>query len=317
MHAAFETGLAPLETQRKKSLTGLAEKDDDDDLFSLKLYSQTELKELSMYVLKLKAGKSSRFTPTARKLQPKRTGPKLLSQVKKSLAWQYHFGDAPLLPAKLSVTQLTHRGDEYAASFVARAPSLVARVTGHGSRVTSDELVGTATHLVIAQLDLAGSITKEAIEEIEEKLLADGAITKTVAEHINAESIITFFQSKLGRIALDVNNALWREWPFTFALRASELNYSSDERQATSDELIILQGIIDMLVLTLGPGSPQGLTVIDFKTDNVSAEQAKERARIYREQLKLYGRAAGAILEAKQVAKWLYFLTPGCAIEVT
>ena len=306
--------------------TGLAEKTDDDDLFSLKLYSQTELKELSRYILKLKANKSSRFAPTARKLQPKRTEPKLLWQVKKSLAWRYHFGDAPLLPAKLSVTQLTHRGDEYAAfdysgvldrqpsghsAELSRSPVLSAEPDL--ARAAEGRLIGTATHLVIAQLDLARPITKEAIEEIEEKLLADGAITKAVARHIDAESIITFFESKLGRAVLDANSIVWREWPFTFAVPASLVARApSLVARVTDDEAVIVQGIIDMLVRT-----PQGLAVIDFKTDSVSAEQAKERAAVYREQLEHYGRAAGAILKSKILGQWLYFLTPGCAIEVT
>jgi ATP-dependent helicase/nuclease subunit A len=313
--------------------TGLAEKADDDDLFSLKLYSQTELKGLSRYILKLKANKSSRFAPTGhsaelsrspRKLQPKRTEPKLLWQVKKSLAWRYHFGDAPLLPAKLSVTQLTHRGDEYAAfdysGVLDRQPSAVLSAEPDLARAAEGRLIGTATHLVIAQLDLARPITKEAIEEIEEKLLADGAITKAVARHINAESIITFFESKLGRAALDANSIVWREWPFTFAVpaflvaRAPSLvaRVTGHESRVTDDEAVIVQGIIDMLVRT-----PQGLAVIDFKTDSVSAEQAKERAVVYREQLEHYGRAAGAILKSKILGQWLYFLTPGCAIEVT
>jgi len=296
---------------------------DDDDLFSLKLYSQTELKQLSRYILKLKANKSSRFAPTARKLQPKQTEPKLLWQVKKSLAWRYHFGDVPLLPAKLSVTQLTHRGDEYArleglerAAFdysgaLERKPNAVLSAGPDLAGPVEGRLIGTATHLVIAQLDLAGSITKEAIEKTKGKLLAEGAMTEAVAEHIETESIITFFESELGRMALNVENVVWCEWPFTFALPASEFTDSSDKRQATSDELIVVQGIIDMLVQ-----SPQGLAVIDFKTDNVNTEQAQERAMVYREQLELYSRAASAILKSKILGKWLYFLTPGCAIEV-
>jgi len=239
---------------------------------------------------------------------------------------RYHFGDAPLLPAKLSVTQLTHRGDEYAAfdysgvldrqpsghsAELSRSPVLSAEPDL--ARAVEGRLIGTATHLVIAQLDLARPITKEAIEEIEEKLLADGAITKAVARHIDAESIITFFESKLGRAVLDANSIVWREWPFTFAVPASLVARApSLVARVTDDEAVIVQGIIDMLVRT-----PQGLAVIDFKTDSVSAEQAKERAAVYREQLEHYGRAAGAILKSKILGQWLYFLTPGCAIEVT
>jgi ATP-dependent helicase/nuclease subunit A len=71
-----------------------------------------------------------------------------------------------------------------------------------------------------------------------------------------------------------------------------------------------MQGIIDMLIRT-----PQGLVIIDFKTDNVTPGQVPERAEFYRRQLDLYSRSASAILKDKPLGKWLYFLTPGCAIE--
>jgi ATP-dependent exoDNAse (exonuclease V) beta subunit len=55
--------------------------------------------------------------------------------------------------------------------------------------------------------------------------------------------------------------------------------------------------------------------VIDFKTDAVTAEEAPQRAKFYRQQLDIYSRAASAILRSKSIANWLYFLTPACAIE--
>ena len=62
--------------------------------------------------------------------------------------------------------------------------------------------------------------------------------------------------------------------------------------------------------------TPKGLIVIDFKTDNVTTEEVADRAEAYRAQLDYYGRAASAILKEKLLARWLYFLTPGCATEV-
>jgi ATP-dependent helicase/nuclease subunit A len=61
--------------------------------------------------------------------------------------------------------------------------------------------------------------------------------------------------------------------------------------------------------------TPQGLLIIDFKTDQVTANQVAERAELYRRQLELYSRAASAILKAKTIGKWLYFLTPGRGFE--
>jgi len=173
-------------------------------------------------------------------------------------------------------------------------------------------LIGTATHLVISQLDLTKPISREAIEKTKEKLLADGAITEAVAEHIETESIMKFFESDLGKTALSTWPNVWREWPFTFALPASYVARDpSLVARVAEDETIVVQGIIDMLVQT-----PQVLIIIDFKTDNVTAAEVTERAELYRRQMELYAKAASAILKSKILSKWLYFLTPGLAIKV-
>jgi ATP-dependent helicase/nuclease subunit A len=134
-----------------------------------------------------------------------------------------------------------------------------------------------------------------------------------VAEYIDAASILSFFQSEQGRLALDPSNTVWREWPFTFALPVDELENSgcvADAKDQTRDTIVV-QGIIDMLIRT-----PGGLVVIDFKTDRVTAEQVGQRAELYRGQLELYSRAACAILKAGAAGRWLYFLTPRVCIEV-
>ena len=81
--------------------------------------------------------------------------------------------------------------------------------------------------------------------------------------------------------------------------------------QHLNGDKIIVQGIIDMLART-----PDGLIVIDFKTDAVSEDRIVERAELYRRQLELYGEAASAILKSPIIAKWLHFLALGRSIEV-
>ena len=303
LHEGFETGLT----------VGSA----NDNLFSLKLYSQDELDRLCQYVDSLKKNKSSGYKPLVRSSKPKRAEKGLLSEVKKSLAWRYRFGNAPLLPAKRSVTQLTHRGDEYVradySQSLGRKPKAV--LSTDLAEVVDGRLIGTATHLIIAHLDLDKPVTCEAIEKTKEKLLADGAITETIGEYIDSSSIMKFFESELGQMVLDAESVVWREWPFTFTVPARQWQSDGfDESQSVKvceDGTIIVQGIIDMLVQR-----PDGLLVIDFKTDDVTAEEVCERAELYREQLELYSRAAGAILKTKTLGKWLYFLTPGCEIRV-
>jgi ATP-dependent helicase/nuclease subunit A len=312
-------GLCDQKSLHKVFETGLADEARDEDLFSVKLHRQVELEELSKYILNLKARKSSRRGPVRGKSKPKQPDSKLLSELKKSLGWQYRFGEAVLLPAKRSVTQLTHRNDEYVRIDYSRALDRKPRavLSADLGRSVDGRLIGTATHLVIARLDLGRPVNREAVEKVKEKLLADGAMSEAAAECINAESIVSFFESEPGRMVLDTNNVVWREWPFTFALPASFVaRDSSLVVRVVENETVIVQGIIDMLVQTA-----DGLVVIDFKTDNITAgsatgKEVSERAELYREQLELYGRAAGAILKSKVLGKWLYFLTPGCAIEV-
>ncbi|MHC4344788.1 MAG: 3'-5' exonuclease, partial [Planctomycetota bacterium] len=288
----------------------------DDGLFDLRHHDRNELEGLSESILRLKADKSKRAGRTVKKPKRKPKDVRLLEQVKGSLSWSYGFGDAPVLPAKLSVTQLTHRNDEYVkldyAGVLDRQPSiLLAGASALAAPVTARS-IGTATHLLLAQLDLTGPVDKEAVEKARERMAADGSITAAMGEHIDAESAIQFFKSELGRPALDPQNIVRREWPFTFTVPASQWRTSKHPARAScGDEPIIVQGIIDMLIKT-----PQGLLVIDFKTDSVSAEEATRRAALYRQQLVLYSRAAGEILKSKVVASWLYFLTPGCAVKV-
>jgi len=305
LHEAFETGLAA--------------KCGDGNLFSLNVYGQSELGQLSKYVDKLKAGKSRRAAPKRKKAGAKRAESKLLHEVKKSLGWRYGFGAASVLPAKLSVTELTHQEDEFVrmdySKALERRPRAV--LADDLAEQIDGRLIGTATHLVISQLNLGEAVTEEAIGRVKERLMAEGRISESVAEGVDGGSIIAFFESELGRMVLDRKNTVWREWPFTFAVPALEVRDSwfvtrgSSGKLECGDETVVVQGIIDMLIQTV-----RGLAVIDFKTDDVSGKEIARRAELYREQLEVYGRAAGAILNSKVVGKWLYFLTPRCAFEV-
>ncbi|MBW8041515.1 MAG: helicase-exonuclease AddAB subunit AddA [Planctomycetes bacterium] len=308
LHEAFETGL---DAQA-----------DDNDLFRLELYGAEEIRKLAAYILKLKTDRSLAPPPVGgARLAPTPAVGVRLSQVKKSLGWQYGFGDAPMLPAKQSVTGLTHQSSEYVkinyfGALDRRPIAVMASETGLAKPVEG-RLIGTAFHLLIAQLDLTKPVSKDAVEKTKEKLLADGAMIEAVAKHINTGSIVEFFESQLGQKVFEGHSDVWREWPFTFALPAVARASSplSTARMtvplSTSDEIIVVQGIIDMLIRT-----PEGLVIIDFKTDKINAGQVSERAELYRQQLDLYGRAAGAIMKEKLLAKWLYFLTPATEFEI-
>jgi ATP-dependent helicase/nuclease subunit A len=288
----------------------------DDGLFEFRLCGPKDIEQLSQFVLGLKAGKQRPLELTRAKSCKQASPSALLTQVEKSLSWRYPFEQASILPAKTSVTELTHRNDEYIkfdySAALDRQPAALSASAADLLNHRRSRLIGTIAHIVISKLDLTRPVTAQTIEDKKSELLAAGAITAELSEQIDADAIQVFFDTKPGRSALDPENTTWREWPFTFALPDDEYYLSSDEPRKMTYEIrdtIIVQGMIDMLVRT-----PQGLVIIDFKTDRITSSQAGERGELYRQQLELYSRAASAILKMRTIAKWLYFLDPRCAV---
>jgi ATP-dependent helicase/nuclease subunit A len=280
--------------------TGLSDKAKNDNLFSFKLYDKIQLQKLSEFIIRQKTNKLKHSSSVSKKiLSEAESG--LIEQIKNSIYRKYQYGDSHLIPAKTSVTELTHRNDEYIkfnySGSISRRPSILSDM--QKGNVPESRMIGTASHLVISQIDLYETVTKQAVERVKEKLAAGGKITASITAHINPEAIACFFDSKPGMLALDKKNTILREWPFTFA-----------ERQM-NDDFIIVQGIIDMLIQT-----PDGLIIVDFKTDKVTEKQVNQRAELYRGQLEMYSRAAQSIMKAKTLSRWLYFLQPQIAIEV-
>ncbi len=311
--------------------TGLSDRAINDDLFSFKLYDQADLKRFSEFVINQKAKMPSRQTSAGKKMSEKRRHSGLLTQIKESLSRRYQFGDSPSIQAKTSVTALTHRNDEYMkfdySGTLDRRPRILLAAEPETIDILEPRLKGTASHLVISRLDLTKPVRETAVAQTIEKLVDENAISAGVAEHINVKSIVAFFNSELGRLVFDTDNTVLREWPFTFTIPAGETGSVAATEQSEvdgpstslhsvaatriNDDIVIVQGIIDLLIRT-----PQGLVIIDFKTDNVKASRSEQRAEFYRRQLELYGRAASDVLKANTIARWLYFLTPGVSIEV-
>ena len=138
-----------------------------------------------------------------------------------------------------------------------------------------------------------------------EQLVESGLLSEATAAAIDIESIAGFFQSDLGRIVCRHADSLLREWPFTLAVDARRLGGNS------AGEIVVVQGIVDMIAPT-----PEGLVIIDFKTDNINAGAVGRRKDLYTDQIRCYARAAGAILRQDVLSAWLYFLKPGLAAQV-
>jgi ATP-dependent helicase/nuclease subunit A len=136
-------------------------------------------------------------------------------------------------------------------------------------------------------------------------------MTPAVAEMIDVDAVLTFFEGALGAAVLDSDNTVWREWPFTIGVPVAEVHSASGRAGDSGDDIVVVQGIIDLLVRT-----SEGLLIIDLKSDRVSGREVEQRAAAYRGQLNLYAKAAARILSAPVRRQWLYFLAPRRAVQL-
>jgi ATP-dependent helicase/nuclease subunit A len=78
-----------------------------------------------------------------------------------------------------------------------------------------------------------------------------------------------------------------------------------------SVEDLVIRGQVDLWFEESGE-----LTIVDYKTDAVTAVEAHQRARDYELQLKLYAQAVERVTGRAPDRAWLHFLRPNVAIEV-
>ena len=80
---------------------------------------------------------------------------------------------------------------------------------------------------------------------------------------------------------------------------------------ALEGEQVLLQGVTDCCIL-----DPDGLTILDFKSDAVKTDGERERAEYYRGQLDAYSRALSKIFARPVKKRILWFFATDTAVEL-
>jgi ATP-dependent helicase/nuclease subunit A len=232
----------------------------------------------------------------------------LVESCRQALAWRYPFSQAVGLTAKLSVSEALQRMDEFAPAAGSEAfdrmPQAVLERIGREVSVSSAQ-VGSAVHLLLARLDLREKSDRKKVEQLLETLISEQMLSPKVAEKVDIESILAFFESDIGKMALQYQEKVYREWPFTVSVSAEEAGL------APSKEKVIIQGIIDLLI-----DIPDRLILVDFKTDRVSEDELSQRVDRYKPQIRLYALAVQKILGRVPDTACLYFLASSKSFPV-
>lgn len=301
------TGLADRSNLHNLFETAISQSLPADSTFEARCLDRDSLKKLAETILIAKSRTPDIPSPPKSGSKDDKVAKAAFEQIRQNLAWTYLYQPVTELPAKLSVSAITHRDDEFSRPDTARAfsqkPAVLSKqaVVKHPGALA----LGSAMHRIIEHLDLSEPVTKKSIENTINQLTQQNLLDTSLSKHLNTESISSFFQTTPGRLAQAAGANVLREWPFTYALDAAAVNAN------TSNESIILQGIVDMII-----PNENGLTIVDFKTDRIDESAIPQRTQLYSEQLRHYAIAAAAILKQPITGIYLYFLHPQQAVEV-
>ncbi len=294
-------GLGNGQTLRRLYAAGDEPAAAQDPSFFAQRVGREQLEAATRQILQSKRSLKSLTEPSASALSASKT---VFEQVRHNLQWRYPFENAVNISAKFSVSELVRHDGPADTAFAARPEAV--RGQAPQCAASADALaVGSAFHALFESLDLAGPMEAQRVQAALRRLTEGGKLDEATAKRISIPSVLSFFESPLGRLTLKHHTKVLREWPFTYALDARLAG------AAAGGETVILQGIVDLIVPT-----EQGLVMIDFKTDRVSESDVAARSERYAAQLGYYAMAAGAILRQPVTSAWLYYLTPGRAFEI-
>ena len=225
-----------------------------------------------------------------------------------ALAFRYSHRAATVTPSKVTATQLKGRAiDQEIAEGTLPARRTAApekpRFLQEKRGLTGAER-GTAMHLAMQFLPLDTPAAPEAVTAFAETLTARRLLTPEQAAALDIPALARFLASSLAE-RIRTAPQVWREYRFALLTDAGIYDV------AAAGEEILLQGVADCVFETTA-----GLTVVDFKTDRVTAAEASRRAEAYRPQLDAYAGALSRILEKPVTERILYFFACGEEISL-
>ena len=230
-----------------------------------------------------------------------------LQRIALHLSFAYPHQAATVMPSKQTATQLKGRNkDEEAAENTGarKSPQRNWRKPSFGGVAGLGKDYGNAVHRVMQYIRYEVCSTLETVEQEIDRLLQQGFINSEQAQSVSAERIFKFFDSELGRKLRTSRNVL-REFKFSI------LDDAGRYGDGLEDEKVLLQGVVDCALI-----DDDGITLVDFKTDNVTEQTVDVVLHRYQSQIDVYALALSRIYQLPVKEKYLYLFHLGKFISV-
>ncbi len=257
--------------------------DSSDDIF---------FKDANLFIHNLPSEFSDALNDVAEEIEETDT-----QKLKNSYEFVYPFEELKELESKASVTEIVHKADVKSYQFSSRPDFMLP----DGLKGTER---GTAVHKFMQFCDLDNA--KLDLEAEIFRLYDFGFITDAESESIDKNLLNKFFESDLyTRISLA--DKVLREEKFLTEFSATILKPDLDQR--FSDEMIVVQGAVDLLFF-----EENEIVIVDFKTDrNLSESELKEA---YSMQLAIYAKAIEKLYNKKVKELLIYSFALGKDIKI-
>lgn len=228
-------------------------------------------------------------------------------KLEKALAFRYPYVEATQAPSKQTATDRKGRvKDAEAAEYTyeRKQPGRSWRKPSFITRKSEGKAYGNAIHAALqyVRYEHCGSVD-EVRREIR-WLIAQGFLTQEQGDLVDCEKLSRFFASEIG-CKLRSGCQYLRE--FKFSILDDGTHYGA----GLEGEWVLLQGVVDCALI-----EEDGITVIDFKTDNVTDQTLPAVVERYRPQVQTYGEALQKIYEMPIKAQYLYFFRLDRFIQV-
>jgi ATP-dependent helicase/nuclease subunit A len=179
-----------------------------------------------------------------------------------------------------------------------------ARRGGRGKLSAAD--AGAAHHKFLQHVSLEKTSDVPALEAEAKRLEQENILSADERAALVLKNIAAFWNSDFGAKIMAKAANVKRELPFTAKFSSQELSeiVGTKSEAGLAKEFVVVQGVADLVVLL-----PQEIWLVDFKTDDVRAEQTVEKTGFYAPQLRLYARALEKIYHRPVTDCRLHFLS--------
>ena len=246
----------------------------------------------------------------------------LTAETSARLAWNYPLTSATSFAAKTSVTALRRlvadeSSDEMEKRFQPKGARLKSKARGsvaHGGKLSAAE-IGTAHHAFLQHVALdnvgdVGSLAREV-----ERLVVERVLSRAEADVLDMNSLAQFWASPVGQEIRSQAANVRRELPFTMRMEVGEMNrllkVESAELRGGAGDFVVVQGVADLVVLL-----KDEIWLLDFKTDDVRADELGDKLKQYEPQLRIYAEALERIHKKPVTKCWLHFLRAQKTVEL-